>query len=303
MVVTGPVPEPLLLVVGGDSDPNTQRVVDQAHLRNLPYRFWDTDNPTALRIAWDFDNPAIELDGESLQPTAVFVRYNVFAGAPQRNLAAFDTAQSYCLAWPQLRMLNRRSTTDTNNKCRNLRWAQEAGLTIPQTLVLADVSPLATMPAPHQHVIKPLAGGAHTQSVAELRDAPEKLAGLPPQFVQHRLQGENLRLFWIDGQPFCFHLQSEALDYRDDPHVQVTQIEPPDELLTPTQQLVQRIGFDYCALDFRCTGGWEQPVFLEVNSFPMFVRFDDASENRLVDAILDFLLPINCCHLEGQPSP
>jgi hypothetical protein len=31
-------------------------------------------------------------------------------------------------------------------------------------------------------------------------------------------------------------------------------------------------------------------VFLEINSFPMFVRFDDAGQNCLVDAMLDFLL-------------
>ncbi len=279
-----------LLIVGGDSDPNTQRVVDQAHLRNLHYRFWDTDSPTALRIAWDFATSAIDLDGDSLQPSAVFLRYNVFAGDAARNLAVFDTVQSYCLAWPQLKMLNRLSATDANNKCRNLCWAREAGLPIPQTLVMADLTPLVSIPVPAEHVIKPLQGGDHTRSVADIHSDLRTLASLQPQFVQNRLRGENLRLFWIGGQPFCFHLQSDALDYRQDDNVQVVQIEPPAELLTPAQRLVQRIGFDYCALDFRCTHGFEQPVFLEVNSFPMFVRFDDASENRLVDAILDFLL-------------
>jgi hypothetical protein len=29
-------------------------------------------------------------------------------------------------------------------------------------------------------------------------------------------------------------------------------------------------------------------VFLEINSFPMFVAFDDACRNRLAEAILDF---------------
>jgi len=283
-------PDSLLLIVGGDSDPNTQRLVDQAHLRDLNYRFWDTDSPTALRIAWDFESPTIELDGDSLQPAAVFLRYNVFAGDPARNLAAFDTVQSYCLAWPQLRMLNRLSATDANNKCRNLRWAREVGLAIPQTLVMADLSPLRSMPAADEHVLKPLVGGAHTQAVSDIHSDLQTLASLPPQFVQNRLRGENWRLFWIGDQPFCFHLQSDALDYREDDRVQVRPIEPPAELLAPALQLVQRIGFDYCALDFRCTRGWEQPVFLEVNSFPMFVRFDDASENRLVDAILNLLI-------------
>ena len=49
--------------------------------------------------------------------------------------------------------------------------------------------------------------------------------------------------------------------------------------------------FDYCALDFRCREGFDDPIFLEINSFPMFVRFDDAGENCIVNAILDFLCP------------
>jgi hypothetical protein len=132
-------------------------------------------------------------------------------------------------------------------------------------------------------------GGAHTRLVSEVQNDLRELADLGPQFVQRRLCGENLRLFWIAGEPFCFHLQSTSLDYRQDGDANVAFVQPPPELLAPAWRLVQRIGFDFCALDFRCERGLEQPVFLEINSFPMFVRFDDAADNRLVDAMLDFL--------------
>lgn len=279
----------LLLIVGGESDPNTRRVVDQAHLRGVRYHFLNTDQVDAQRIAWDFDSPRIDLDSEVLYPTAVFSRYNVFTSDPWRSVAIFEAIQSYTLAWPELKMINRSVVTDGNNKSRNLRWARDAGLAVPHTLVMADLSPLATMPDAERHIIKPLAGGAHTRAVSEVRGDVDLLAKLPPQFVQNRLAGENLRLFWIGGESFGFHLQSEALDYREDAHVEVVPIELPAEMLAPAWRLVQRIGFDYCALDFRCAHGFDQPVFLEINSFPMFVRFDDASGNILVDALLKLL--------------
>jgi glutathione synthase/RimK-type ligase-like ATP-grasp enzyme len=284
------LPQPLLLIVGGESDPQTQRVVDQAHLRNVRYHFLDTDQADAERIAWDFDSARIDLHQTVLHPTAVFMRYNVFTHAPARDLAIFETILSYTLAWTELKILNRSAVSDANNKSRNLRWARDAGLAVPRTLVMADLTPLATMPDADSQIIKPLSGGEHTRAVSEVRVDTDYLAHLPPQFVQNRLRGENLRLFWIGGQPFCFHVQSTALDYRTDAHVGVARIEPPRELLAPTGQLVERIGFDYCALDFRCVAGFDRPVFLEINSFPMFVRFDDAAGNALVDAILSLLM-------------
>ena len=87
----------------------------------------------------------------------------------------------------------------------------------------------------------------------------------------------------------CFHLVTSDLDYREDATVDVVQVDVPGSLVAPIEELVRRKGFDYCALDFRCRNGFEDPVFLEVNSFPMFVRFDDAGQNCIVNSILDFL--------------
>lgn len=280
----------MLLIVGGESDPNTQRVVDQAHLREIPYEFLDTDEPHAHHIAWDYQTPDLTLGAKTVRPSAIFLRYNVFAGDPTENLAAFDVVQSYALAWPEIRFLNRHTTTDLNNKSKNLRLAIQVGFEIPETLVMGNLTPLATIPDPASRIIKPLGGGAHTQGVDAIASDINQLASLGPQFVQSRLEGENLRIFSIGGQQYCFHLESDALDYREDAGVDVKSMPVPETLVEPTRQLVDKIGFDYCALDFRCKDGFADPVFLEINSFPMFVRFDDAGENCLVDAMLDFLI-------------
>ena len=197
--------------------------------------------------------------------------------------------QAYAFAWPEVQLLNRKTIVDTNNKSLNLRLAREFGFAIPETLVMSNLSPLQTIPEPESKIAKPLGGGAHTKSVSTITSDLEAAAKMPPQFIQELIPGENLRLFSVAGQLSCFHLVTDQLDYREDQTVDVVQVDVPDELVAPTEKLVNHKGFDYCALDFRCRNGFESPIFLEVNSFPMFVRFDDAGENCIANSILDFL--------------
>ena len=280
----------MLLIVGGESDPNTRRIVDQAHIRDLEYFFWDTDSSSSLQIAWDFQSPELDLGEVCLCPDAIYMRWNVFGGESTRNLSAYEMMQSYAFAWPRIRMLNRGSATDTNNKSLNLRLGRQVGFAIPETLVMSDLSPLKTMPDAARKIAKPLNGGIHTQRVSEFSQSDESLNTSPPMFIQECIEGENLRVFSVGGQLFGFHLTTTELDYRDDSTVGVHSIEVPPELIPPTHALVQQKQFDYCALDFRCRSKFEDPIFLEINSFPMFVRFDDACENQIADAVLDFLM-------------
>ncbi len=282
----------LLLIVGGDSDPNTRRVVDQAHIRHIDYHFWDTDVEDGLQIAWDFNEPVLDLGDHRLQPAAIFARCNVFSQDTNLPARVHQLIQAYALAWPDVRILNRKTLNTLNNKALNLRLAREIGLAIPDSMVLGDCSPLATIPDAENRIAKPLDGGAHTVSVSKLnQQMAQSQSPNKSYFVQERLNGENLRVFVINQKPYCFHLATQSLDYRDDLKVDVKQIATPGELVSPAPALAKQIGFDYCALDFRCRNGFDKPVFLEVNSFPMFVRFDDAGENCLVDQMLDFLVP------------
>ncbi|QDV47383.1 hypothetical protein Enr13x_72920 [Stieleria neptunia] len=279
-----------LVIVGGESDPNTRRIVDQAHLRGVDYFFWDTDRPGARQIAWDFQSPEIDFGDVALRPAGMFLRFNVFDSDAAANHAAYDVAESFALAWANIRLLNRSTTGDGNNKSRNLVRARRCGLVIPQTTVLGDLSPLESVPDPNLKIIKPLAGGDHAFIAGDVITDPSRLPGLAPQFVQERLDGENLRVFSIGGKLHAFHLQTTEIDYRTDDDVVVHATAVPEQIVASVHQLVEQIGFDYCALDFRCRDGFRDPVFLEINSFPMFVAFDDACENRLADAILEFLV-------------
>lgn len=93
-------------------------------------------------------------------------------------------------------------------------------------------------------------------------------------------------------RPYAFSLPPPDRDYRSDPAPKLSFIDTPDAVKQKSITLAKTLGFDYCALDFRANaaGDW---VFLEVNSMPMFVAFDNACENRLVDAQLDLLIGLN----------
>ncbi|MEM6689198.1 MAG: hypothetical protein AAF664_07215 [Planctomycetota bacterium] len=279
-----------LLIVGGSSDPNTFRIVEQAQRRRVDFIFWDTDLPEAKQIAWDFSSPAIDLGDHQFIPRSVYLRCNVFGGNPSSNHAIFQTIQGYVLAWPKIKILNRSRLTDANSKSGNLRLAIDMGFPVPQSLVMSDLSPITTMPIEPPRILKPLDGGAHTVDAINVREDQSWLAEAPPQFIQERLDGENVRIFSIGRQLFGFHLESNALDYREDDSTEVTAIPVPDEFTELIHRYVASLRFDYCALDFRGRDGLNELVFLEINSFPMFVRFDDAAEHSLADATISVLV-------------
>lgn len=294
-------PRPVeLLIVGGESDPNTRRVADQAAMRGVDFAMVDTDTEAASNIQWSFDDPAILFGDAWFAPDSLFLRHNVFSPAgglqtqPAANAAhVHHIAREYAQAWPQIRILNRRVLGNMNSKSANLAMAKRLGFVVPESHVMTANAPTPVGFDMDQAIAKPLLGGAHTQHAADFVTAaqdPAAAASMPPQFLQHRVDGHNLRVFVVGGQTFAFHIDSDLLDYREEVANAVHNIETPPHLVEPCVAMADEIGFDYCAFDFRGTEGFDGLHFLEVNSFPMFVRFDMECENRLVDKMLSVLL-------------
>lgn len=227
------------------------------------------------------------LNDNGIQPQSVFLRHDIFSGSAEFwSSALIKTVHAYLLGNPNVRCLNRHSLLWDNNKVYNLLLAQQLNMRVPQTTILAGLPTVIKQRFVDQDVIaKPLAGGDFAVQVPNLNDAALTYAS---SFVQERLPGKNFRVFVIDQEVFGFDVQSEALDYRVDTDTCVVPLTPPDAIAAQAAEIARICGFDYCALDFRqdAAGEW---VFLEINSFPMFTAFDDAAENRLVEAQLAFL--------------
>jgi glutathione synthase/RimK-type ligase-like ATP-grasp enzyme len=52
---------------------------------------------------------------------------------------------------------------------------------------------------------------------------------------------------------------------------------------------MQHLGMDFGAADFKACPETGRLLFLEINSSPMFVRFDQAADYMLTDAIINYL--------------
>jgi len=290
-----------LLIVGGESDPNTRRVADQAAIRGVDFVMVDTDTAAADAIHWSFENSELSLGRQRLVPESLFLRHNVFSPSgglqtqpPPGSGHAHHMLREYAQAWAEVRILNRKVLGNMNSKSANLAMAKRFGFEVPASQVItAGASPTLDFD-PHTAIAKPLLGGAHTQHAADFLRATEERTGtrvvLPPQFLQHRLDGHNIRVFVVGGETFAFHIDSDLLDYRQESGNVVHSMETPRHLEGPCVSMADEIGFDYCAFDFRGVEAFEELHFLEVNSFPMFVRFDMECENRLVDKMLSVLL-------------
>ena len=59
---------------------------------------------------------------------------------------------------------------------------------------------------------------------------------------------------------------------------------PPE--VSMLRKLIAHLRVDFGAADFKTDGDTGQLVFLELNTSPMFARFDEASEGRLCSAMV-----------------
>lgn len=280
-------PSALLLVAGGQLDINLGRLLRRVLKRGIAFRELLVGPNVRPALEIDFSSQRFVLNGEVISPTAVFIRHDVFlaaaTGAPEDDAAALNwhhAVRGWFAARPQVTMFNRLGRAHENNKLENLCLAVDEGLLIPRTRIVSKHER-------HEGSIrKPVAGGAYTQD-----------AGVPfgerereyPRFVQNRLLRPEVRVFRIGDELIAFAINSDSLDYRAAKDVRIEVTATPAEIAAPLMRLCTRLGLDFAAADFMRD---EDGVlhFLEVNTQPMFAAFDDASDGKLCDLILDALV-------------
>lgn len=287
----------MLLIAGGSDDPHLERIARVARARAQPLRMLRVGPDSHPRLHLDLTSRTLRIDGEGLQPTALFLRHDIYAwladrrGPVERRAATwYDAVLSWAWADPALRMFNRRASLRRTSKVLGLIEARHAGLRIPDTLLSNDAAALGALGA--AAVAKPLLGGAYTLALEAALDEADREgdALLAPALVQPRLDYPELRLQLIGRQAFAFEIHSTELDHRLQPEAIASEVRVPTELLGPLRRVADRLGLDLCAADFKTcprTGQW---VFLEINSQPMWTAFDDVVHGRLAEAIVEELL-------------
>lgn len=295
----------MLLIAGGEADPNVDSIITRAERRGFEARALRVGAGTNPSLAWSFDDDRLVIDGAEVNPAAVFLRYDVFGhladgrqATAYRANAWYTTLLGWMLAHPQVRMLNR-DYGGQINKPFMLHLAAHVGLFIPPTRITNELDAVERETAVLGPLIaKPVTGGGYALPLEELLASTERRDGrsAAPAFVQRRMVPPEVRVYGVgmgDSRRFvAFRVDSAALDYRvdDDSVVVHLPLEEVDaDAVRGLGRLMDALEMDYGAADFKTdpdTGGL---AFLEVNSGPMFAGFDAVSDGAVSDAILDYL--------------
>jgi len=290
----------MLLVAGGDSDPQLRRLIDHAERLGLPLKTILHTDGGGLQLQWDIASGKLFDAGELIAPHAAFVRQDVFRFLNSKKQIDRDDARSWKImldGWlwsnPNIRLFNRNfAMKDAVNKPLALVWAREAGLPIPRTVLHSSVAVADVALAEAPVVYKPVGGGDMCRELDA--EALGRVTGphLPrPYIFQEKLVPPEIRIFRVGERFFAFRIAADALDYRTvGGKAEVTEVDPPQKLLPGLRALTDRLGLTYTAADFKTNAHNGQLVFLETNSNPMFAAFDVASDGRLIGAMLDWLV-------------
>ena len=248
-------------LIGKLDDPNIYAVKDYFDL------FIDQDSD----IVWDMDRDALVVNGAIADISSVFMRADVFAENSHRKFYNYYILKNYFSVHADVRILNRGCRVKSEDKLENLVLARGCGLRVPRTVAGSYVHWA-------EAVQKPINGGAHAKFGVR---APY------PMIMQEWVKGVNKRVFIVGGDAFVFDVVGRTLDYRDDPHTQVFLSEAPDDIVGGVKSLMSRLSMDFGAADFIVDdGGW---CFLEINSMPMFSRFDEVAGGLIGKRISEVL--------------
>lgn len=279
----------MFLIAGGQFDTNITALVERLNARGIAHHALLIGPGDEPRLRIDLDQQTFQVDGQTITPSACFIRQDVFlyetpdiGRARVRAQNWYSAIRGWTEACPEIRLFNRSSTLRENNKIFNLVAARQSGLRVPPTVVTNDLTAFAS--DSDRLIEKPVAGGEYTALLCDKLTSGS--AG--PRFVQPRLMRPEYRIYRVGPTLMAFELRSDELDYRRTQRVTLTPVPVPNGIAQPLIRLCDRLDLDFAAADFMLDDEGRLN-FLEVNTQPMFAAFDRAADGGLCDAIIDAL--------------
>jgi glutathione synthase/RimK-type ligase-like ATP-grasp enzyme len=254
-----------IFIYGGSKDPNISSITSYIKKNNLKYASFIHHVGEPIDIVLDVNKNELFINGAIFDYQYLFMRNDVFAHLenPNQRLSeysenVYSLLKQFLLFNDNIKMINRKYLArNGTNKILNLLKAQEIGLLIPQTLISSNIPKIHNdLPSPHK--------------------------------IQKRMLHPEIRVYRIGEFFISFHIQYEGLDYRVKQETTISVVDNDMSLCEKMRALTDWAGLDYAAADFM-TDEDGNLRFLEVNSFPMFARFDQESHFAVSKAIIDFL--------------
>lgn len=186
------------------------------------------------------------------------------------------------------------TTTPFEHKPLQLAAFERAGLPIPQTLITnwPDAVRIFETETPRL-IVKPIAGGAETLAVEDVRAKLDAIAAAPV-IVQERIDGPDVRVTVVGGRVVSsVVIASDTLDYRGGGAYQRGEAEYEAHALSADGERVAIAAASTCGhvlsgvdLKLRGDGGY---VLLEANSAPVYLDIEQKTGAAITDAVLDWL--------------
>jgi hypothetical protein len=301
-----------VIVAGGDKDPNLRCILKRLAGREIDYLAL-LGGSSLPKLTWSLGDDRLSIAGEAVEPRAVFLRYDVFTylgtGNPEsRRQAArwYHAVLSWALAHQKTVLPNRRYGTRQLSKPHVLALARQNGIDVPKTVISNDLNVVCGdagvnwtgtfTPADEwvsdSWIVKPVDSGEYTRMLSEavLDEKWVQRCGTSPNIIQRRLLAPDLRIYRIGEAWFAFSLRSGEIDYRTDRAVVIEPVPPPTEFVEPLRCLMDLLGLDFGAADFKTCPVSGMHFFLGINSAPMFSAFDRAAERAMSNAIVNILM-------------
>lgn len=284
----------VLLLAGGHDDPNLGVLAQAAQRANVDLLDLRLPALESRAFCWNPGEGAARFEGRELRATAGFIRHDVFGGIQDprpevsaRALAWHQTVMGWLLSEPGIRIFNRRMSAAAANKPAALVLAKQAGLRIPPTTITNQPGGFRAEQLDSM-IAKPVAGGDYCYSLAEALAKTDLRSGLAasPAIVQKRLVAPEVRIYVIGQSAFAFEVRSNSLDYRVNQDAELVLLPQVPQELSLLRQLMSQLGLDFGAADFKTDPDTGHLVFLELNTSPMFARFDHVSQGQVCAAML-----------------
>ncbi len=287
-----------LLIAGGKLDPNLSRLVAACEALSVPFiecRHGQGESPA---FEWQAASGIASIDGRFCIPRGAFLRHDVFEGldtpSPKigmKALAWHQAVNGWLLSQPSIRIFNRNHLPVSLSKPATLIAARQAGLVVPLTEV-TNLEPSIRAASELGSVTKPVAGGDYCYFISDILEGTEfrnQLASCPA-FIQPRLVAPEVRVYVIGSYDFAFEMRSPSLDYRVHQDAEVVPMPKVPDVISGLRKLMTTLQMDYGAADFKTDPETGDLMFLELNTSPMFARFDMEVNGTLAQSIVRTLL-------------
>ncbi len=282
----------MFLVFGGKKDYNIRAFIKSLELHNIKFLPILLEEGEIPNIVWDMERSMLIVNNKIVSCSAIFLRNDVFNSVTSSatSYTWFKTIRSWALADKNISLFNKQYIG--MNKSYNLALAKEVGLATPHTIITNQISLLRKITHPKQYIIKPIIGGKYTLTLADYlaNENNYKENHTPLMYLQNRLIQPEMRIYGIGKQFFAFNIISNQLDYRVDSKTKIIETVVPVHLSAKLLGLMEGLKLDFGAADFKTCPKTGEYLFLEINSGPMFSKFDSISKGKLSKAMIDWHL-------------